>query len=94
MMEKLTINELAPYLPYGLRGNLINPEYFEDVINGELFRIETGMTNKDGTPDPFVIVDEYESNLVDFKPILRPLSDLTKEINWDYKVIRLLIYLK
>lgn len=78
-MEKLTLENIAPFLPYGLKGNLINDEYYEPVYAGELFRIETGLTTKKREPEPFVIVDDYEDYLQYFTPILRPM-DLTKPI--------------
>lgn len=67
-MEKLELKNLAPYLPYGLKiqiGNL-----------------------KDGYDLEMTCEDEMESQCIsvkdvikgEHKPILRPLSDLTKEI--------------
>lgn len=79
-MKKLKIEYLAPYLAYKLKGNLINLEYFDSQINKELYRIETGRTEKSKKYDITVIVGDCESGIEDFKPILRNLSDLTKEI--------------
>jgi len=70
---KLELKRLAPYLPYGL--NVIEEEIGEkfqvagfNVSNNE-FLIHD---NIEGS------IEEYSVNLL--KPILRPLSDLTKEI--------------
>jgi hypothetical protein len=64
-MEKLGIKHLAPYLPYGLKGSWT-----------ETFEIETLI----GFCEDEVITNVEQFPLKDFKPILRPLSDLTKEI--------------
>ena|SRR5690554_3589173 len=70
MEKKLTLREIAPYLPYGLeviythtgeRGNIKNLydiEYYDDI--------KIGINWMDG------------EHIWMFKPILRPLSDLTK----------------
>jgi len=81
-MKQLTINELAPYLPYGLK---IQFTQLDDGISGigELYRIETGKTDKQLFEiNPTIIVSDYELYLLEdeIKPILRPLSDLTEEI--------------
>lgn len=73
---KLELKHLAAYLPYALKGNLINRDYYEDVINGELFRIETGKTTLSNTLENFVIVNDNEDHIQFFTPLLRPLSDL------------------
>ena len=65
-MKKLTIAHLAPYLPYGIKG------YFLSI-----FDIVTGFDND------FKIISSLDVGnclITDFKPLLRPLSDLTKEI--------------
>ena len=64
---KLTIEHLAPYLPYGIKG------YFLGRLD-----IVTGFDND------FKIISSLNHGnclITDFKPILRPLSDLTKEID-------------
>lgn len=60
MKDKLTIEDLAPYLPYGLK--IDTKGYFYEFI---LTPIE---------------LDVASFNEKGWKPILRPLSDLTKEI--------------
>jgi hypothetical protein len=69
-MGKLTIEHLAPYLPYGLS---IDTSKLE---NG--YSIMT-MCDKGGLSNISIgnVMDEYPYT----KPILRPLSDLTKEID-------------
>jgi hypothetical protein len=72
MENKLTLEHLSPYLPYGLKIN-------EGGIDRELTGLK--LTN-DGT----IIVNYNYLIWVligNFKPILRPLSDLTKEIEVD-----------
>lgn len=76
----LELKHLSPYLPYGLKGNLINEDYDVNTLNKELYRIETGRTEKNKNFDTFVIVGDEECYIEYFKPILRPLSDLVLEI--------------
>lgn len=67
-MEKLTIKELAPYLPYGL---------FVQSNRGGIYLMDI-YSNMSGSG-----VEKREVSIVlneEMKPILRPLSDLTKEI--------------
>lgn len=70
-MEKLELKHLAPYFPYGLKG--------VEYIGGELFLLcQIDLTKK------YPTIWESNVNLnkqrTGCKPILRPLSDLTKEI--------------
>lgn len=67
-MEKLTIKHLAPYLPYGLNinNNEVNLSMVIDVRDYE-------------PPIKLVGIDSVVGSTY-LKPILRPLSDLTKEI--------------
>jgi len=60
----MTIKELVPYLPYGLKGLV------------EDFGIETAI----GCIGTEVLTTEDNCELSEYKLILRPLSDLTKEI--------------
>jgi hypothetical protein len=78
--ENLTIKELAAYLPYELKGNALNEEFEINEVCQELYRIETGKTTNQEIGDPFVVVGDSECEIHDFKPILFPLSSLTKEI--------------
>lgn len=74
-MEKLTIEQLAPYLPYRLKGRLMG--YLDDLI------IEMNGIEKDFR-SPFIWITEGEDEnkrlIQDFIPILRPLSDLIQPI--------------
>ena len=65
-MKKLELEHLAPYLPYGLK-------YIDDDVDKivELHNLDTGIGLVNfGWGDA--------KNLYEIKPILRPLSDLTK----------------
>ena len=67
-IEGITLNHLAPYLPYGLKG-IVNA--IERNLVGYIFTsLELARKNGGTTMCKF---DQ-------FQPILRPLSDLTKEI--------------
>lgn len=74
-MEKLTIKEIAPYLPYGLQ---LKHDFKKVRYNGRnspledwVMELEPSMLNC------FILKDKRPFQR---KPILRPLSDLTKEI--------------
>jgi len=84
-MEKLELKHLSPYLPYGLSVKCMG-EYMEDSDEDnptpKLFELIGLLKNKasvsfHGNKEVF----HYE----DLFPILRPLSDLTKEIEIDGK---------
>jgi hypothetical protein len=108
---KLTINEYAPYLPYGLKYKLpLESERFESIMENEPFRLAlTLMDEKDklvhfkeyekmylyqelpqimyddgklflGQMQSSLGFEEDDVYLSEVKPLLRPLSDLTKEI--------------
>lgn len=71
---KLEIKHLAPYLPYGLKVKNENRTYKIITINGFYFSKSE------------LILNSIELNggisSKEIKPILRPLSDLTKEIKY------------
>jgi hypothetical protein len=83
----LELKHLAPYLPYGLK-----VEYLFTTINGdveerkalliginirkEYFDIQLERIDKNGK----LLINTFNENGKNIKPILRPLSDLTKEI--------------
>ena len=81
MNRKLEIQHLAPYLPYGLKMGVF--DYYEDG-DDEWEIQELGslsVEKKDETLNEWWNADgdnHYMSS--EFKPILRSLSDLTKEI--------------
>jgi hypothetical protein len=76
VISKLKLEHLAPYLPYNLKGkckmgimyvnSLYNPSYENNKYNTE--------NPIQGTSSAGTLVSDYN----DFKPILRPLSDLLK----------------
>lgn len=65
-MEKLTIKHLAPYLPYELK-----------LKEGELSSISNRWNTLKYVDSE---MDDYNTSFDMVTPILRPLSDLTKEI--------------
>lgn len=69
-MERLTIKELAPYLPYELKLLYQDDICYLDGINSDSLSVVT----TDG--------GEYV-NIIHVKPLLRPISDLFKLIDWD-----------
>ena len=68
---KLEIKHLASYLPYGLKGFCTDDLQGVEIMNG-LQKISDSCIE--------VISDKEPMDLVYFKPILFPLSSLTKEI--------------
>ena len=78
---KLELKHLAPYLPYGLK--MISINHFEgDEIPWEKWKLCSLSTdNKDSQFDEWW-GDDGDNFRLDsgFKPILRPLSDLTKPL--------------
>lgn len=70
---KLELKHLAPYLPYELK-------YFIDFTDGD-----TACWVVEGLTVDEIFIDGYDCNYdsENCKPILRPLSDLTKEITID-----------
>lgn len=70
MEKKLTIKELAPYLPYGIDISINGKIQKLNSIDSEAKLVCYGWGNAG-----FIDTD-------DVKPLLRPLSSLTEEINW------------
>ena len=73
----LTIKELAPYLPYRLKGKS-NQYDSIDLLLGIYGTMGHSLTlcHRISNHNTF----DYDCNINEFKPILRPLSDLIKEI--------------
>jgi len=71
-MKKLELKHLAGYLPYGLKGISIEENLGFEIVKGY------SIYGKNDTVCLTTNVDDIDLEL--FKPILRPLSDLTKEI--------------
>lgn len=90
-MEKLELKHLAPYLPYGLKviytgelddnGNRLDGDYIQIGEIAKIGSVEFRYIN------PIYWLDfkrgYFGINSHNFKTILRPLSDLTKEIEHD-----------
>jgi len=72
-MEKLELKHLAGYLPYGLKAEFADYDDIEDTEILDVLSLEIG------SEEDF-IVNQYSSFFFQFKPILHPLSYLTKEI--------------
>lgn len=79
-MEKLELKHLAAYLPYELKGRVDKKSYLQNEKEriGTITQIDVECSDYD-----LVVTGEngyFLCYIEDFKPILRPLSDLTKEI--------------
>ena len=76
---KLELKHLAPYLPYKLKvvewylGKQIHDEFIVDCVNWD----GKNIGGSDASLDSFEL--ERMFNLRDIKPILRPLSSMTKD---------------
>lgn len=71
-MKELKLEHLAPYLPYDLK--------ITHVGQPEVMYTMNTIINSCFIGDHSNLDDEYNTKLYLIKPILRPLSDLTKEI--------------
>lgn len=81
-MEKLELKQLAPYLPYGLKCVICFP--YEDVETAIQYNQLANLIGANSYAGLFD--NQFDDQCMDgFKPILRPLSDLTKEIEVDGK---------
>lgn len=77
-MQKLELKHLASYLPHQLKGYTTDKQYTQSIENktGELTQIDT-------IDESLVITTGsgyYICGIEEFKPILRTLTELTKEI--------------
>lgn len=82
-MEKLELKHIAPYFAYGLKCEILN--YKCDYV-GEKYGIINGYYFYAGEPHYTFKTREESGKRGDLiKPILRPLSDLIKEIEIDGK---------
>lgn len=73
---KLELKHLAPYLPYNLHG-------FICTKRGDNFEVELHLLSQYTLQTSPSIFGYTYCSYNDFKPILRPLSDLTKEIEYN-----------
>ncbi len=73
-MDKLELKHLAPYLHYGLKARMSLP--FDNETITEIVGLSENHAELIGIRQ--TVTEHFE--FTDIKPILRPLSDLTKEI--------------
>lgn len=81
-MKKLTIELLAPYLPYNLKMAVF--DYYEEGLDEWEIK-ELSSLSIDDIEDLSEWWDVERNNYFlndEFKPVLHPLSDLTKEIEY------------
>lgn len=82
-MEKLELKHLAPYLPYGLKFEVQGSLSSVEIKEATGFKLEhLSYINKHVYQIYFNV---YGYEFKDIKPILRPLSDLTKEHTLELK---------
>lgn len=81
-MNELKLTEIAPYLPYGLKAEMLM--YKSDYV-GKQYDTIVGIHqwDKSGSLWCALTVGGSKPGLDDIKPILRPLSDLTRVIEHD-----------
>ena len=80
-MKTLELKHLAPYLPYGLK--LIGHTHGEIVEMSEVNENNVNIKNRG-------FQYGWWADIFDVSPILRPLSDLTKEFEYKGKKIQVL----
>ncbi len=81
MENKLELKHLSAYLAYGLKGAAYSLDgYYEPIELGELMRIDTGVTRSGDTGEVWLVLDDIEVPIIEFKPLLYPLEYLTKGI--------------
>ncbi len=68
-MDKLTLDHLAPYIPYGVK-ILTGPSFIRELV----VDLPSGSAIRTHVPLSYILTG------IGHKPILHPLSDLTKEI--------------
>lgn len=83
-MEQLKLSHIAPYLPYGLKCQI-------DLGQNEII-VTDSWGLKTGSDYPASYYDEgkrYGLMLSQIKPLLRPLSDLYKEIDGEVGIVEI-----
>lgn len=73
-MDKLELKHLAPYLPYGLKGI--------QEVNGLIWWLHKE-SNICRAEDNYHSISVNDFLIFELKPILRPLSELEKEISYN-----------
>ena len=85
MNDKLELKDLVGYLPYGLKCQL--PKHQVRYGQQEILELNGLSLNSDKTVNPeFLLTNDdllFGTEIKWWKPILRPLSDLVKEIEVD-----------
>jgi len=71
---KLELKNLAPYLSYGLRLKYVSTRMVDRLSNKDIIQLKE-------INEGYIYINGYRTNNKSYIPILRPLSDLTKEIN-------------
>ena len=74
---KLELKHLAPYLPYGLKIKV-----YDNIWNLDGYRVSA--------IKPLVVVNQHtltSSHLSEVKPILKPISSMTKEEAYEFGVL-------
>lgn len=86
-MEKLELKHLAPYLPYGLEIDLSPLDHMnlDSLLNNKVSYVDDYMNAyiKLKPSMDFAVSSHHSFSLSTCKPILRPLSDLIKEVEHD-----------
>lgn len=80
-MEKLELKHIAPYLPYGVEAI---HDYSDRTMRGIISRIEINKRDNDSIWYDISLKNKKitrDISLESIKPLLRPLSDLYKEID-------------
>lgn len=86
MKEKLTLEHMAPYLPYKLKGFYKNTK----SINYEL---ESLANDNCGLCNYSIFTESVNSSFKNFKPLLHPLSKLTQEIEHNGEKLKLINFI-
>jgi hypothetical protein len=74
---KLELKHLAPYLPYALRIKTKHGFHTMETLNGWLVN---------GDHEESYSYEDHPNETLEFKPILRPLSDLSKDDFGEYLI--------
>ncbi len=72
-MKKLELKHLAPYLPYGLKLKFVSKCSSDRISVNDIVALKE-------IQEGSICVNGYKTNNKSYLPILRPLSDLTKEV--------------
>lgn len=83
-MEQLQINHIAPYLPYGLKCQIDLGQ--NEIIVTDSWGLKTG---SDYPASYYNEGERYGLMMSQIKPLLRPLSDLYKEIEGKVGIVEI-----